>query len=228
MRRSSAAVVMPPLICGTTENVPSRWMLACTRSLMNFASFSLTNSPFQTTRSSDVSGIFDPASSPLGRQRREHRRHRPQVLLLDRGDQRRLVHRDRRDVPVGALVDAELAAALGDRPLDDVLDQRLARAAALAGPGGVHAARDAVLAAAHARDQVALGHAVAVADLHRRRPSRPRPAPRLGPASSNSSSTRSSGSGSPRSKLWVRNATFLTSPSSIAPISLPSRMTTDL
>ncbi len=54
------------------------------------------------------------------------------------------------------------------------------------------------------------------------------PCSSLGPASSKSISTRSSGSGSPRSKLWVRNATFLVSPSSIAPISLPSRMTTDL
>ncbi len=49
-----------------------------------------------------------------------------------------------------------------------------------------------------------------------------------GPASSKSSSTRSSGSGRPRSKLWVRNATFPTSPSRVAPTSLPSRITTDL
>ena len=40
--RSWAGVVTPPLICGTTENVPSRWMLACTRSLMNSPSFSGT------------------------------------------------------------------------------------------------------------------------------------------------------------------------------------------
>ena len=44
IRRSWPAVVTPPFICGTTENVPSRWMLACTRSLMNRASRSSTNS----------------------------------------------------------------------------------------------------------------------------------------------------------------------------------------
>ena len=54
------------------------------------------------------------------------------------------------------------------------------------------------------------------------------PCSSLGPASENSSSTRSSGSGSPRSKLWVRNATLLTSPSRVAPTSFPSRTTTDL
>jgi len=34
MRRSSAGVVSPPSICGTTEYVPSFWMFACARSLM--------------------------------------------------------------------------------------------------------------------------------------------------------------------------------------------------
>jgi hypothetical protein len=37
IRRSSAGEVTPPRIRGTTENVPSRWMLACTRSLMKRA-----------------------------------------------------------------------------------------------------------------------------------------------------------------------------------------------
>ena len=49
-----------------------------------------------------------------------------------------------------------------------------------------------------------------------------------GPPRSNSSSTRSSGSGRPRSKACCRNATFLLSPSSVAPTILSSRMTTDL
>ena len=38
---------------------------------------------------------------------------------------------------------------------------------------------------------------------------------------------RSSGSGAPRSKAWVRKATLRVSPSSVAPTSLSSRMTTD-
>ena len=42
IRRSWSGVVTPPRICGTTEKVPSFWMLACTRSLMNRASFSST------------------------------------------------------------------------------------------------------------------------------------------------------------------------------------------
>ena len=37
MRRSSAGVVTPPRMRGTTENVPSFWMLAWTRSLMKRA-----------------------------------------------------------------------------------------------------------------------------------------------------------------------------------------------
>ena len=37
MRRSSAGLVTPPRIRGTTEKVPSFWMFACTRSLMKRA-----------------------------------------------------------------------------------------------------------------------------------------------------------------------------------------------
>ena len=61
--RSWAGVVTPPFICGTTENVPSRWMLACTRSLMNSPSFSGTKSWPQSIFSSEVRPIFDLASS---------------------------------------------------------------------------------------------------------------------------------------------------------------------
>ena len=64
MRRSSSGVVTPPLICGTTENVPSRWMLACTRSLMNRASRSSTYSPSQSIFSSEASAILLAGSSP--------------------------------------------------------------------------------------------------------------------------------------------------------------------
>ena len=63
MRRSWSAEVTPPFICGTTENVPSRWMLACTRSLMKRPSRSSTTSAPQIVRSSEVSPIFDRASS---------------------------------------------------------------------------------------------------------------------------------------------------------------------
>ena len=37
IRRSSSGVTTPPRMRGTTLNVPSFWMLAWTRSLMNFA-----------------------------------------------------------------------------------------------------------------------------------------------------------------------------------------------
>src|SRR6185369_9404837 len=63
IRRSSAGLVTPPAICGTTENVPSFWMLACTRSLMNRPSRSSTKSLPQTIRSSEVSAILLAASS---------------------------------------------------------------------------------------------------------------------------------------------------------------------
>lgn len=42
---------------------------------------------------------------------------------------------------------------------------------------------------------------------------------------SNISDTRSSGSGRPLSNAWVRNDTLLTSPTSVAPTSFPSRIT---
>ena len=45
---------------------------------------------------------------------------------------------------------------------------------------------------------------------------------------SNISETRSGGSGSPRSKACIKNATLLTSPTRVAPISLSSRTTTVL
>ena len=45
MRRNSAGEVTPPRIRGTTENVPSFWMLACTRSLMKRAERSSSWSP---------------------------------------------------------------------------------------------------------------------------------------------------------------------------------------
>ena len=61
--RSCAGVVTPPFICGTTEKVPSFWMLACTRSLMNLASFSSMYSSAHIILSSEASPILDFASS---------------------------------------------------------------------------------------------------------------------------------------------------------------------
>ena len=63
IRRSCSGEVTPPAICGTTENVPSRWMLPCTRSLTNRPSRSSTNSVGHIIRSSEVSAIFDPTCS---------------------------------------------------------------------------------------------------------------------------------------------------------------------
>src|SRR6478735_1092314 len=50
---------------GTTEKVPSFWMLACTRSLMNRASRSSTYSSCQRLFSSDASPFLLFSSSPL-------------------------------------------------------------------------------------------------------------------------------------------------------------------
>src|ERR1700712_1543781 len=61
--RSCAGVVTPPFICGTTEKVPSFWILAWTRSLMNRASFSSMYSSAHIILSNDASPILDFASS---------------------------------------------------------------------------------------------------------------------------------------------------------------------
>src|SRR5437764_544570 len=50
---------------GTTENVPSFWMLACTRSLMNRASRSSTYSSRHRLLSSDARPFLLFSSSPL-------------------------------------------------------------------------------------------------------------------------------------------------------------------
>ena len=47
MARNSSGVVTPPHMRGTTENVPSFWMLACTRSLMKRDCASSRYSPGQ-------------------------------------------------------------------------------------------------------------------------------------------------------------------------------------
>ncbi|MNC91769.1 hypothetical protein D3C83_80830 [compost metagenome] len=51
MRRSSSGDVTPPRMRGMTENVPSFWMLACTRSLMNRAERSSSCSPHHSMSS---------------------------------------------------------------------------------------------------------------------------------------------------------------------------------
>src|SRR5512142_3081975 len=61
--RSCCGVVTPPFICGTTEKVPSRWMLACTRSLMNRPPRSSTKSSGHIIRSNEVRPILLLASS---------------------------------------------------------------------------------------------------------------------------------------------------------------------
>ena len=61
--RSWAELVTPPFICGTTEKVPSFWMLACTRSLMNRASRSSMYSSAHIIFSSEASPILEFASS---------------------------------------------------------------------------------------------------------------------------------------------------------------------
>jgi len=63
MRRSWSGVVTPPFICGTTEKVPSRWMLPCTRSLVNRASRSSTISSVHRVRSREARPILLLASS---------------------------------------------------------------------------------------------------------------------------------------------------------------------
>ena len=97
IRRSSSGVVTPPFICGTTENVPSFWMLACTRSLMNRASLLVDvlvgphhlqqrGQPHLGLRVLGRSGAS--AANTADTDRR--------LLFPDRRHQLRLVHRDRR------------------------------------------------------------------------------------------------------------------------------------
>ena len=162
-------------------------MLACTRSLMNRASRSSTNS-----------------LGPHHLQQRGQRHLRRRVLAR-RGRARRTPPRPSAGrcsriaatsaglsigtpghVPVRRSPRPERPAAGGQ--LDDLADQRLARAAALAGAGRVHHPGHAACAAGDAGRRCALGDAVAVADLHRRRPSPRRPALR-GPAPRSNSSS---------------------------------------
>ncbi|MCY1378485.1 hypothetical protein D9M69_661250 [compost metagenome] len=63
MRRSCSGDVTPPFIWGTTENVPSRWILAWTRSFTNRASRSSMYSAAHSIFNSEARPIFDLASS---------------------------------------------------------------------------------------------------------------------------------------------------------------------
>ena len=97
MRRSCVGVVTPPGICGTTENVPSFWMLACTRSLMKRASRSSSYSSCQSVLSSDgeagfAAGIFLAAGKLV-----EDRGHRLQAAFADRVDRARAWRAERRE-----------------------------------------------------------------------------------------------------------------------------------
>ena len=95
-------------------------------------------------------------------QGREHLGHGPQPLLADGGHQCRLVQRDPGHVIAGGRV---LLHGAVRRPLHHLLDQELARTAALAGAGGVHRARNRRAAALHGGHERPFRDAVAVADL---------------------------------------------------------------
>src|SRR3954452_10139766 len=169
--RSCAGVVTPPLICGTTEKVPSRWMLACTRSLMNLASFSCTYSLPQIIRSSEVSPIFDLASSaPPGASAAK-------TADTDLSSWARMAAMSS-GLASGMPGTYQLAEgssctspSAGPPPipsargLDDPRAPTPARAAALARPGAVHDRTDAAAAVGHRTADGALRDAVAVADL---------------------------------------------------------------
>ena len=136
----------PPFICGTTEKVPSFWMLACTRSLMNLASCSSMTSSAHIIFSSEARPIFDlGVLRTFRRQDGEDRGHRPQALLADRRHQRRLVHGNAGHVVVLRGVFLHRAAT---GVLDHLADQQLAGAAALAGPRAVHHGGDGLASAA--------------------------------------------------------------------------------
>ena len=162
--RSCAEVVTPPFICGTTENVPSRWMLACTRSLMNRASRSSTNSSAHIISSSDarrhLGARRPPAPSGASAANTDDTECNWSSRIVPH--QLGLVIGDAGHVPARRRVLLDVAAG---GPLDDLRDQLLARPAALARPGRGHHAGDRLLAVAHAGDQRALADAVAVAHL---------------------------------------------------------------
>ena len=195
IRRSCCTDVTPPFICGTTEKVPSRWMLACTRSLMNRASRSSMYWSASIIFIRDARPILDFASSALpGAERGEHRGHRAQALLADGCHQCRLVQRNPGHVVAGGGV---LLHGAVRGPLHHLLHQQLAGTAALAGPGGVHGAGHGVAAALDRVHEGSFAERRCSCRPARRRRARPRPRSSAGPPTSNISEIRSSGRGSP-------------------------------
>ncbi len=99
---------------------------------------------------------------PAGGERREHLRHRPQILVSDRLHQFGFGHRNARHVPVGRRIDGQRTSR-GAR--DDVADEPRARSAALARAGRPDHLGQRRRTAVDARDDVAFRDAVAVAHL---------------------------------------------------------------
>ena len=173
--------------------------------------------------------IFDFASSaPSGASAAKHRRHRlagpargspPSAPACPSGC------RARTSSPTGPPSTAPPAAHS-----TICADQGLARAAALAGPGRVHHPADAVHAAvARTRTSVALGDAVAVADLRRRRPARPTPCSSASARRGRTAARRAPRAAAARGRRpGSGTRPCVVSPSRVAPISLSSRMTTRL
>ena len=115
---------------GTTENVPSFWMLACTRSLMKRASRSSSYSPGQSVLSSEARPTLLAGSSlpPASSRNTALTDLRPR--LLDLGDELRFLERHAGHV----VVLARIVAHFAEIGFEQLRHQTLARAAAQARP----------------------------------------------------------------------------------------------
>ena len=207
---------------GTTENVPSFWMLAWTRSLMKRASRSSTyvRAPDRLEQRREAglaAGIL-----LAGGERVEHLRDAAQVharlmaaieLALGHRHARHVVVR-RRDRPAGRR---------RPRPRAIALTWALHEPQPVPARVASQTALKRAAAAAQRADDRALRDAVAVADLGVvRADPRPTAAACASPIGK-SSVARESGSGVPRSKSCCSAGAALVSPSRMAPASLPSR-----
>ena len=196
-------------------------MFACTRSLMNRASRSSTNSSAHIISSSDAKRHLRPrVLLAVRREGGENRRHRMQLELADHVASARLVVRDSRHVPVRRRILLDRSAG---GPLDDLADQSLARAAALS---------RSVLAITPLTDFSPPSRSTIAAfltplQLHTCASSASSAAPTSGRGCPEVEHQRDAflGNGSPRSNACIRNASLPTSPTSVAPTSFPSRTT---
>ena len=223
--RSWAGVVTPPFICGTTEKVPSFWMLACTRSLMNRASFSSMYSSAHIILSSEARPILDFASSaPSG------------------ASAANTAETDFSPCSRMAAISSGLSIGMpGTYQFADGSSSTAPPAAhstiwqtmVLQEPQPLPAL---VLSITPATDLTPLSTQATSAPLETplqlqtwaSSASSATPTSSAGVPRLNSISSRSSGSGSPRSNACIRNATLDVSPSIVAPMSFSSRMTSDL